>query len=784
MGFHNPYHFIPVEPARAEDKIAFDAPELTHDRYLPERFSGRVICRLITETPTFVGARRTREADAQHPAEVEHYKLDGRPAIPVTTLRGMLSSLVEAATNSALRILEDETYSFRLRTDESVSAIGMIVEQQGKLFLRPLTLPTLERTNDDRGGRKIKVPDNYRPLYLQHSCPPLRAYFDDESHAGVSHTGVTYHSKFQTYTNENRKFYYLKLLDCAWERNQQGQVLAQDNLLKNRAAYIGREKQNEDDMPLSQQEYDNLIPDEQRHYTRGILRIMSTDGRDLPDNRRSEVFIPYPTDAVTWKTFAIQDEAIARFKALADGRIAREHQGIEDANKLLPYNPVNTPRNLAGGDARRFRLKTGDLVFFRPSVDGTTIEEISLSAIWRGRVEDTVTKKGHTTRAFFGKVDKDLLPFNDERTCVTVAESMFGFVNESRRTDGDDGNGKMRAFAGRVLPSAARLYGVRDANNPAAWAGGSREQSLEDAQLPATTLKILSSPKPPSPAMYFKGRDGNGTYIAKSGLNAEDHRAQGRKFYLHHQEGAGDTWTTRSTEHLKQKVCIAPVKSGAVFYFHIDFENLSAKELGALLYALRPTKEFRHKVGMGKPLGLGTVRIDPVALLGINRRERYTAQGLFAPRYSHAWVASDVNEYGWIMHNQNGVSDELPEQYANEIASQSNPFAPFSPPALYTDFRNQMRPQIRHALEIVGDPAKLQARVCTPLSEQQMNNGNDEEETFKWFVNNDDEERRNNQRGTRKKISPRRQWLKPLSDPANAERIEPLEANTIIEVPD
>jgi CRISPR-associated protein (TIGR03986 family) len=754
MPFHNPYHFVPVERVQETDRIAFDDPALTHERYLPGRSSGRVVCRLVTETPTFVGARRTPAAT--DPAQVEHYTLDGLPAIPATTLRGMISSLVEAATNSSLRVLEDETYSYRRKMGEALSAIGMIVEEGGNLRLRPLTLPLLKRRDDGRGRRVIDLPEKYQQLYRQQDRPHLRAYFGDEDHAGVR----DYHDRFRTYTDEHRRFYYLRLPGCSWERNGRGVAVAQQNLLGHPGAFFGQQKENANDLPITQEEYDGLSDAEQARHTRGILRIMKVRGRDLPNNRHLEVFIPYPPGAEGWKTFEIQAEALSRFESLCKERDARENEGVEDEKQMLPYHPVSTPRNKPGNAARRFRLKSGDLVFFEPSVYGTTIAEISLSSIWRSRVEDRQSH-AHTARAFFREVDRDLLPFSDERTCVTTAESMFGFVNESKRAKA--GGGLMRAFAGRVFPSAARLFGVRRAHDSAGWAEGSRERSLAGAQPTDTTLKILSGPKPPSPAMYFTGKDAEGAprgeYIPKEKLNANEHRAQGRKFYLHHRDADGSAWATREPrEHAKQKVSIRPVESGTVFYFHVDYENLSARELGALLYALRPTREFRHKLGMGKSLGLGRVRVEPVAVLGVDRAARYSARGLFAPRYSGRWLAG-ADDYGW----NSAADDELPELYARDIASQEAQLPVPGPAGMYTDFRDGMLPKIRHALELIGDPAKLRARVVTPLSTQQMNAENDERETFKWFVNND------NRHNTRQ------QFLEPLGD---LEALPTLETNS------
>ncbi len=42
-----------------------------------------------------------------------------------------------------------------------------------------------------------------------------------------------------------------------------------------------------------------------------------------------------------------------------------------------------------------------------------------------------------------------------------------------------------------------------------------------------------------------------------------------------------------------------------------------------LKFVLRPSQGFRHKLGFAKPLGLGSVRIDPVATFLVDRRHRY-----------------------------------------------------------------------------------------------------------------------------------------------------------------
>jgi CRISPR/Cas system CSM-associated protein Csm3 (group 7 of RAMP superfamily) len=72
-----------------------------------------------------------------------------------------------------------------------------------------------------------------------------------------------------------------------------------------------------------------------------------------------------------------------------------------------------------------------------------------------------------------------------------------------------------------------------------------------------------------------------------------------------------------------QHTLLKPINKGAVFRGRIRFENLSKVELGALLFALDLPDGLAHKLGMGKPLGLGSVKITPKLYLS-DRKRRYT----------------------------------------------------------------------------------------------------------------------------------------------------------------
>ncbi|MBU0567815.1 hypothetical protein KJ693_01310 [bacterium] len=111
---------------------------------------------------------------------------------------------------------------------------------------------------------------------------------------------------------------------------------------------------------------------------------------------------------------------------------------------------------------------------------------------------------------------------------------------------------------------------------------------------------------------------------------------RGRKFYYHHpdyddvefENACCDNRNDRY-QHLRQTV--NPLLSGSCFSFKVYFNNLTDAELGLLLWALEiddknigEAELLAHKIGMGKPLGLGSVKIKVARLELIDPKSRYT----------------------------------------------------------------------------------------------------------------------------------------------------------------
>lgn len=202
-------------------------------------------------------------------------------------------------------------------------------------------------------------------------------------------------------------------------------------------------------------------------------------------------------------------------------------------------------------------------------------------------------------RISYQKSIGDHIPINGikNKEKVDFANAIFGNTFEGEK-DPD-----INPIAGRVFFEDAKLA------NP-------NEKCLMDEETPG----ILLGPKPTSFQLYLE-QDSN-TKDELKHYNSGT-RIRGNKFYWHK---SGEKWEHKyhpqgnSNEKIKTK--IRPVKPNTEFKFRIRYENLSESELGALLFALKLPEGCTHKIGMGKPYGLGSVKIIP-ELYTSDRNGRY-----------------------------------------------------------------------------------------------------------------------------------------------------------------
>lgn len=125
-----------------------------------------------------------------------------------------------------------------------------------------------------------------------------------------------------------------------------------------------------------------------------------------------------------------------------------------------------------------------------------------------------------------------------------------------------------------------------------------------EAKLTYKTLKELSSPRLSSIEFYSTAPNMKFQW----NYDTKGVKLNGRKYYFHH--NCDCTTTEKTGRNLTTEL----LEKGAEFSFDIFFDKLNESELNRLVWTLAigensPDSHRMHKLGHGKPLGLGSVKI-------------------------------------------------------------------------------------------------------------------------------------------------------------------------------
>jgi hypothetical protein len=228
-----------------------------------------------------------------------------------------------------------------------------------------------------------------------------------------------------------------------------------------------------------------------------------------------------------------------------------------------------------------------------------------------------------------------------------LAESLFGYVPQDKKG--------RKQVASRLRISDACFQG----------------DDIQLALLDEGRLKVLSSPKPTTFQHYLTQGKPNDPdrlfhYDSPKGLTT----LRGHKFYWHKGAISSDDYMAPKKdveEHPSQYAHpVKPIREGQVFEFEINFENLRDEELGALLWVLEKAgnSDYRLKIGMGKPYGLGSVAIDSKVKFE-DRKQRY--QQLFTGSQWHTLLEEVVQKEAdakhafarWLFENQEATIEQV-----------------------------------------------------------------------------------------------------------------------------
>lgn len=253
--------------------------------------------------------------------------------------------------------------------------------------------------------------------------------------------------------------------------------------------------------------------------------------------------------------------------------------------------------------------------------------------VWQDSNGQQHTTLGHTPffRLPYEGAPLDYVPEDLRREEeIDYAEAIFGYTKKK-------GVGKEKAYASRVFVTDAIL---KEASG-GLWLSND-----------AITPKILATPKPTCFQHYLVQQEPNRIEVGTrrdgtprrelrlrhfASPTSEQTVIRGHKLYWHksnrhindiEENDPNSDWLGedgRLRDNSTQHTQFRPVNTDVTFSFRVYFENLSGKELGALCWALHPLGDeqirqnpkqgYCHSLGMGKPLGMGAIKLDATLYL-------------------------------------------------------------------------------------------------------------------------------------------------------------------------
>ncbi len=248
---------------------------------------------------------------------------------------------------------------------------------------------------------------------------------------------------------------------------------------------------------------------------------------------------------------------------------------IKDLNEIIKlYNDDKLNANAKGKKFyknRNYKAIKEDTyypIWYRLMKDGETIKNVHLSVANIGR-------------AAYTKDMGDMLSDHkacEDRSRVCPACSLFGMI-------GKESTGSRVRFSDAVM-----------------------EQKPAKSQ--KVILKELSSPKPSYLPFYLRAKDGK--YDADISYDNNAYTLRGRKFYWHNT--AKEAYLEPNGERTERNASVELVSARQKFSFSVYYDHLSETELENLIWVLTLGENDQsgnqcHKIGHGKPIGLGSVKI-------------------------------------------------------------------------------------------------------------------------------------------------------------------------------
>ena len=617
--FHNPYNFIPAPPRRTDDPDLGDHKSVAQDRFLPDRFTGRIHIKMEVVTPLLVLDPNTCREDANgHKTFDLPLDSDGKPILPPSSIRGMLRSAYEAVTNSRFgrfpKKEHDKPLAYRMEAKDGLRLIPARIDK-GKIHLLTGT-STIGSDGNPEGPQyaawlpRYGGPNKNMARALKYSDKTLPQHGDDvECWVEL----IQHHRWDRKRKKHVPDFQYWKVQSIAGV----GETLA------NSPPTVSETPQKKESRSWHQ-------PKGETKKIKGWVCVTNANISRKHDER---VF--FIGTGMTTKTFPVTEDLRKKWRQLIENYQEIHEDDLEERkrnnqsfNAYLGPEPGKTAWSRHVYTKEERDLRDGTLCYARLKSDNSGVEALFPVMIARELYPASP----------WDLLDSSLRPASSISE-LSPADRVFGWV----AGDSDDRGGN------RGEPTAVRgllRIGLVTCESSA-------EEAVETFQGDGLPLAILAAPKPQQGRFYVaaspKGKaQQDGLTKAQAGYTSGK-GLRGRKVYPHHAYLPEDHWqdpledrtqnTNGPCQEYRQprkgeqeqrddqnRSILGWIRPGARFALDIHVTNLSKVELGALLFLLQLPEGHYHRFGGGKPLGFGSVRLSIthcMLRMGKSLREKY-----------------------------------------------------------------------------------------------------------------------------------------------------------------
>ncbi|OPY65763.1 MAG: RAMP superfamily protein [Syntrophorhabdaceae bacterium PtaU1.Bin034] len=616
-------YFFPHVFIKPYDKVDRVSRLTGHDRFRQGRITGRITCTLKTLTPLIIPDSEGIQTDATGHKMCKFFSVAGKPMIPGSEIRGMISSVYEALTNSCFRVFDEEKYLTRrvqpkkgAKSSELVPGIivwgqngGLAVQQVKNAYRVPLyddpavtsAIPTEAQKNKERWESVPSV--NLQGaldwnLTTANIARDNRTFLNSRPEEKDAILSGTKPISFELEgTNPNDML--VRLVPDGVDGAHSGYLkfTGLNMVLKANKKTSRKLAPSEEDvrtLAILHNDFDSRRdwrrpPNSQRYFPRSVLRFSLERSTYTIPKRCERVF-----EGTCGEPYSVPSDVERQYNSIIDD-ISKNYGRISETYLTKTANR---------------KLTVGDLVYFIADLDKNMATHIL--PVFISRISDE--KPLGELLPFSGK----LIPCEGEPPTILkkMAPSLLTEAWRTLISTHLEGFCPACRLFGTTSYKGRIRFGFAEHTGTPKWL----REELDWAR-PFLTLPIQERPRP--------------TWSVPD----DKSEVPGRKFYLHHHGGnrivESNLRNRPEVNQTKNNSSVEPISAGNTFTFDVCFENLEAWELGLLLYCLELSPKLAHKLGRAKAFGFGSVKIH------VERIEERTTDGAYQD-------VTAVKKNGWI----------------------------------------------------------------------------------------------------------------------------------------